>query len=67
MTEPSIDTKEIDSCTSCPMYVRMRYVAKGMSGICSHWGSPEGNNVASLTPPKWCPIRKKPLLLKVIP
>jgi hypothetical protein len=59
------DTKEIESCQSCPMSTQLsRY--EGYASICTHWGSPEGNRVTTYAPPDWCPLRKKPLLLQVI-
>jgi len=60
-TETETETKEIDSCLSCPMLFAERY-------ICTHWGSPEGIRLDSFVrkPPVWCPLRSKSLLLKVI-
>ncbi len=54
------ETKEIYGCMNCPMFFRDY-------SICTHWGSPEGNRVNHFEskPPEWCPIRKKPLLLKI--
>ncbi len=54
------ETKEISGCMSCPMFVRDY-------SFCTHWGSPEGNQVGRFEskPPEWCPIRRKPLLLKI--
>jgi len=78
------DTKEINSCMSCPMRVDMRQrvplasqpdmdaffgrqEALPVHDICSHWGAPEGNQLTTVRPPpEWCPIGKKPLLLKVV-
>jgi hypothetical protein len=79
------DTKEIDSCMSCPLRVDMRQrvplasqpemdaffgrqeQAVPSNDLCSHWGSPPGNRLTSVRPPpEWCPVRKKPLLLRVV-
>lgn len=63
MSQPEHDTKEIDSCMSCPMRADMR----PHPDVCSHWGSPEGNQLGRFERlPTWCPIEKKPLLLKVV-
>ncbi len=58
------DTKEIDSCARCPMRADMR----PHPDVCAHWGSPEGNQLLNWFEPlpTWCPIKKKPLLLKVV-
>lgn len=62
---PAYDIKEIDHCVRCPMLFRDR--DHGHS-LCTHWGSPEFNRVPEdqVGCPEWCPIREKPLLLKVI-
>lgn len=67
MTASEQETKEIDSCLICPMAFRDNYgpMASGYV-ICTHWGSPQGNTIPGRKPPEWCPIEKRPLLLKVV-
>jgi hypothetical protein len=79
------DTKEIDSCMSCPAeggheaacavgeparedaFFGRQEQAVPSNDLCSHWGSPPGNRLTSVRPPpEWCPVRKKPLLLRVV-
>lgn len=59
--ELSFETKEIANCSGCPLFLRD-------PGLCTHWGSPEFNRIPwhQMGLPEWCPLKEKPLLLKVV-